>query len=376
MIIDYVVVGAGLTGATIARHLVDAGRKVMVVERRSHTGGNVHDFIHDSGIRVHTYGPHYFRTNSKRIWNFVNRFAAFQPFAAVVMTEVHGRLVNWPVPASYISSVSGANWEPVFRGVPSNFEEACLAEMPREVYETFIRGYTEKQWGVPAHTLTPGLAKRIEIRVNGDPRLCLHRWQGLPRGGYEHFVRELLRGIPVILNCDYLFNREVLRAKQQVIFTGPIDEFFGYDLGRLEYRAQRREHTYEPTKSYHQPVIQVNNPGKAAGPHIRTIEWKHLLPPDIARNIRGTLLTTETPFTPINPAEYEYPFPDERNQRLYRLYRARAEGLSNTVIAGRLGEYRYYDMDQAIARAIHIAEQLLGRGNVNPARAVAKTTTA
>ena len=159
---DYVVVGSGLTGAVIARSLRDAGRDVVVVERREHLGGNVHDHLHFSGIRIHTYGPHYFRTNSDALWAFVTRFAEFYPYVAELRSEVDGVAEQWPIAASYIRRTVGDKWTPAFVGTPTNFEEASLAMMPEPVYRKFVKGYTEKQWGVPAHTLSAELAKRFE----------------------------------------------------------------------------------------------------------------------------------------------------------------------------------------------------------------------
>lgn len=360
MNVDYVIVGSGLTGATIARLLADDGREVIVLERRSHIGGNIYDDVHESGIRFHVYGPHYFRTSSERIWRFVNRFDRFYRVAATVMTDVGGRLVHWPVTEDYITSNVGPAWVPGFIGTPCNFEEASLARMPRIVYEAFVKEYTEKQWGVPADTLSASLARRFTVRPTGSTRLTMHRWQGLPYRGFAYFVRQLLAGIPVVTEHDHLARRTEYVARRQLVFTGPIDEYFGFEAGRLMYRAQRRVHWYEPCRDFLQPVVQVNNPTHAGGLHVRTIEWKHLMPVDTLRGIVGTLLTTETPFTPDAPGDFEYPFPDERNRALYARYRRRAGGLRSTIIAGRLGEYRYFDMDQAIGRAIVIASRLTG----------------
>jgi UDP-galactopyranose mutase len=205
--VDYLIVGSGLTGATIARTLVDAGCDVLVLERRSHIGGNVHDHVHPSGVRVHTYGPHYFRTNSDEIWRFVQRFSEFFPYEAVVKTLVDAKLEHWPVTAEYIRREIGS-WQPEVRtGVPSNFEDACLSMMPRQVYEKFVRGYTEKQWGTPAQNLSPSLASRFEVRLDDEPRFSRHRFQGLPRDGYAEFTRRLLEGVPTILSCDFLAAR-------------------------------------------------------------------------------------------------------------------------------------------------------------------------
>jgi UDP-galactopyranose mutase len=356
---DYVIVGSGLTGGTIARQLADAGREVVVLERRSHVGGNVHDFTHASGIRVHTYGPHYFRTNSDELWDFVRRFTSFYPFEAVLKSWVDSQYENWPIAGSYIRRTVGESWHPEFRGTPGNFEEASLSMMPRLIYEKFVRGYSEKQWGVSASVLSAGLAKRFDVRLDDEPRLMRHKYQGLPTDGYAAFTQNLLRGIPVVMGVDYLAVKPDVRARRRLIFTGPIDEFFDFAWGRLVYRGQQRQHEYLPDLDFAQPCCQVNNPDQFNGPHIRTLEWKHLMPREFAERIRGTVLTREVTTTPLDTDHYEYPFPDDANASLYRRYRERAETVPHLLICGRLGEYRYYDMDQAIARALMLANQLL-----------------
>lgn len=357
--VDYLIVGSGLTGAAIARTLTDAGREVLMVERRPHLGGNVHDHLHPSGIQIHTYGPHYFRTNSEEVWAFVNRFSAFYEYEAALKSWVDGRYENWPVAGSYIRRTVGEQWAPDFTGSPTNFEEASLAMMPRLVYEKFVKGYNEKQWGIPAHRLSANLAKRFDVRHDDEPRLMRHRHQGLPTAGYAGLMQNMLRAIPVLLQCDYLQRREEFQVRRKLIFTGPIDEFFGYDLGRLHYRGQQRQHTYLPDVDFAQPYGQINNPDSSNGPHIRTLEWKHLMPPEQARRIKGTVLTQEMTISPTDPNQFEYPFPDEGNARLYRCYRERAETLPQVLICGRLGEYRYYDMDQAIARGLVLARRIM-----------------
>ena len=354
---DVLIVGSGLTGATIARHLHDRGVDVLVLERRDHVGGNVHDHEHASGIRVHTYGPHYFRTSSERLWAFVNRFASFQPFAAELQTMVDGRLEAWPVTAEYLERAVGPSWTPDYAGAPANFEDAALAQMPRVVYEKFVRGYTEKQWGVPARTLEAGLAGRFDVRHGPDRRLKNSTYQGVPADGYAAFMRAMLAGIPLAAATDYLRHREDFSARRLLVFTGPIDEFFGFDLGRLKYRGQRREHLWLSHVAWRHPVVQVNFPAPEAGDFVREIEWKHLLPAAQAAAIAGTLITREHPFTPDDPSDFEYPFPDEANRALYRRYADRAAAMSGLLVCGRLGEYRYYDMDQAIARAMTLLER-------------------
>jgi len=361
---DYVVVGSGLTGATIARFLADAGRDVVVLERRAHLGGNVHDHKHPSGVRIHTYGPHYFRTGSDEIWEYVNRFARFYKYEAVVKSHVDGRIENWPIAASYIRRTVGENWKPSFTGLPRNFEEASLAMMPELVYRKFVKGYSEKQWGVRATELSADLAKRFDVRQDDEPRLMRHKYQGIPRNGYADFTRNMLAGIPVIPHFDYLKHKDLIKSRKLLVFTGPIDEFFGYDLGRLRYRGQRREHSYIADKDFVQPCGQVNNPDPTTGPHIRTLEWKHMMAPEEMPRIKGTVLTREYTYSPEDTNHQEYPFPDRQNQELYKKYRARAESIPGLLICGRLGEYRYYDMDQAIGRAMMLSRQLLAEDSV------------
>lgn len=359
MNVDYLIVGSGLTGATIARHLTDHNREVLVVDRRSHIGGNVHDHVHPSGIRVHTYGPHYFRTHSKELWEYVNRFGRFYAFEPCVKSLVDGAYENWPIAASYIRRLVGEAWTPGFHGIPGNFEDASLSMMPRTIYEKFVKGYTEKHWGVPAHTLSVDLARRFDVRFDDEPRLVRHQYQGLPATGYSEWMRNLLAGIPVLVNCDYLLDRDSFHARRLLVFTGPIDEFFGFCLGRLQYRGQIREHRYLSDIEYAQPCQQVNNPQTEYGSHIRTLEWKHMVPADAAKYIRGTLLTTEWAVTPDSPNCYEYPFPDARNRALLKRYLQLADAMRDVVICGRLGEYRYYDMDQAIGRARTLAQKIM-----------------
>lgn len=361
---DFVIVGSGLTGSTIARILTDNNQKVVILERKNHIAGNVYDYKHEaSGAMIHKYGPHYFRCGSEKIWSFVNRFTEFYNWSAELRSKVNGEYLPWPVQQSFIEKIAGTDWK-LFEGQPSNFEEACLSKMPRELYELFIKGYTEKQWGVKCTDLDKELASRITInKSNVNTLTPNHKWNALPRNGYTEMVQNMIGDIPVVMPFDFLENRNRVHARKLLIFTGPVDEFFGYKYGKLKYRGQNRKVEHLENTDQHQPYIQVNYPN-ADDPRIRTIEWKHLMHPEDKPNVKGTLLTHETPFTPDSSNEYEYPFPDKLNKSLYEKYKAEADTLENVLICGRLGEYRYYDMDQAIGRAMNFATDIMKKYNI------------
>lgn len=348
---DYVIVGAGLTGATIARLLHDSGKRVIVYERRDTVGGNIHDYIHPSGIRVNSYGPHYFRTGSEKIWEFVNKYATWRPWAAKVKTRVSTGLECWPIQQAYIEAVAG-KWQPHHQGNAKNFEEQCLSLMPEKIYNEFVKPYTELQWGKPCTELSADLITRFDIRKDGDERLKQDKYQALPVDGYTDFIKRLLADIPVELQ----YSEKSIPAGEKIIYTGPIDEFFNYQFGALQYRTQHREQVYFHNNDFYQPVVQVNRSGPTGC--IRQIEWKHMMAePEKAS---GTVITWEYPHEAWYPDEAEYPIPDAENKELYQQYAnlAKAE-TPHILFCGRLGEYRYMDMDHAIGRGMIHAERLL-----------------
>ena len=346
---DFVIVGAGLSGATVARVLTDAGKKVLVVERRKVVGGNCRDSRHRSGIMFNLHGPHYFRTNSERIWKFANRFANFRPWAAEVMIRVDYKLRPWPLRREDIGDFVEKT------RLSTNFEEAMLAQLPRELYASHVCGYTQKQWGTDPRNLDTSLAGRVDIRADSDDRrLKTHKFQGLPVGGYTHWIMSMLDGIDVRCDQD---GRGYLHEAPRVVYTGSIDEFFAHRLGHLRYRTQRREYMYRADVAQYQPCVQVNLPADNTRA-IRVIEWKHMIAPD-KRPKFGTLLTWEYPGNAVSPDENEYPYPDARNRSLYFGYTELAQRYPNVTFVGRLGRYQYLDMDQAIGAALKTATSLV-----------------
>ena len=357
---DYLIVGSGLTGATIARILHDYGKKVVVVERRPWIGGNCYDYNHECGIRVGKYGPHHFRTSDEDIWKFVIRFDSFYRFELTILTEINGSLVNYPITRDYIEQVCGNKWQPVFTDKPTNFEEACLTKMPRLVYDQIVKPYTEKQWGVEAKSLSIDLASKVHINKGNDKRLVSDIHQGFPIHGYTYFIERLLEEIPVITNYDFLQHKKDI-GYNNLIYTGLMDEFFDFEFGKLAYRGQKRNTFLIENRTWYQEAQSVNNPSKENGEHIRTVEWKYYMPFQYANSIiNNTVITKETPYTPDNPDEYEYPFPSEENKELYNRYRLKASHDKKLVICGRLGDYKYYSMNHAIKQAMLIARKLLG----------------
>ena len=329
---DYVIVGTGLTGATIARVLADRGKRVVCVERRNCVGGNVADKC-IGGTWVHTYGPHFFRTQSTRVWDFVNRFTTFRDYRHSVVSYVGESYQPWP-------PVWG---EPKLLRTfpPRNFEEACIQCMSEQVYNDYVRGYTEKQWGCAAQLLPVSLSRRFTWHKGGSQLHPKHRYQGIPTAGYSNMVSAMLQGIPCIFGVNY-DERNTEVTAPVTVYTGSLDVYFRNLYGPLKYRCQ-----YRVTSDGNYPYPQINYPS-TDDRRIRTIAWDKI-------QGEGTkpLATHEFPVDADNPDEYEYPSWDRGKYEEYKKL------LRPTIIpCGRLGNYRYLDMDQAIAAALHLAEKL------------------
>lgn len=344
---DYVIVGSGLTGATIAKFLHAAGREVIVIEKRKRVGGNVSDEIHPSGFRYNLYGPHYFRTNNVQLWEYAQRFGEFFQFEAVVKTMVDGEIHNWPITEEMIGNFSPPKLES-----DGSFETEHLLRFPEEIYRKFIKSYTEKQWGIPASKLEAPLRRKLEIRTNGDNRLSTKKYQGIPLRGYTAWVDAMLEGICVFTDMDYTEHRENIVANKSLIFTGPIDAYFDYTHGKLPSRSQRRENFLCNSERV-LPTCQLNYPSPTLE-FIRLIEWKHIWRNDS----RKSLLTSETP---IDGGD-EYPFPSKYAAAMYSKYRAMADSLDGVRIEGRCGRYVYLDMDQSISHGISVAKDIIKDG--------------
>lgn len=358
---EYVVVGAGLTGATVAWCLRNAGREVIVLEQRNHIAGNCYDERHAlSEFRYQPYGPHAFRTDNAELWTWLNEFVPFSKFELHVKSWVAGRAEVWPPSEDYMNSHFGAAWQPAQQGPGRNFEEAALAQMPRKVYDLFVRPYSEKHWGRPASHLWPELVDRFRIG-RADNRISSKRFQGLPSAGYTTLVEKMLAGIPVRLGVVYRASRD-RPARQKIVYTGPLDDYFGRAFGLLSYRSMRYKHQWFPGSAPLQDVPIWNYPSPNIH-KIRSIDW-HYWQTDLETPIRnGTLITTAFAFEAREPIDYAYPIRTASNLRRYKLYRKIADqetALGRAYFGGRLADYRYLDMDEAILCGLRIAHAILG----------------
>ena len=361
---DYLIVGAGLYGATAARELTDAGKRVLVVERRPHIAGNAYT-KQVEGINVHVYGAHIFHTNLPEVWAYVNRFAEFNRFTNSPVANYKGELYSLPFNMHTFHRMWGVvtpqeaeaiieKQRQEITGEPRNLEEQAIRLVGRDIYEKLIRGYTEKQWGRPCDQLPAFIIQRIPVRMTFDNNYFNALYQGIPKGGYTGIVERMLEGIEVRTGCDYLQHKDELDAlAKRVIYTGPIDAYYGYCLGPLEYRSVRFE-----TEVLDQANFQGNaviNYTDAETPWTRIIEHKWFefgIRSDTGEPAEKTVISREYSAAWKPGDEPYYPVNDEKNSALYRRYAEMAEKEERVIMGGRLGSYRYYDMDQVIASAL------------------------
>lgn len=362
---DYLIVGAGLFGAVFANRAKAAGKKCLVIEKRPHIAGNIYTEVVE-GIDVHRYGAHIFHTNNEAVWKFVTSFGDFNNFVNSPVANYKGRLFNLPFNMNTFCAMWGvttphqaqekiaAQQQEAGIEHPRNLEEQAISLVGRDIYEVLIKGYTEKQWGRDCRDLPSSIIRLLPVRFLFDNNYFNAKFQGIPVNGYTELVKNLLQGIPVRLNTDYYEGKAALDAlAQTVIYTGAIDRYFDYCEGALEYRRVRFETEVLETPNY-QGVAVVNYTDRAV-PYTRIIEHKHFAfggqeKTVISREYSAEWKVGEDPY---------YPIGDEKNQALYRKYRERAVALSNVYFGGRLGTYRYLDMDKVIEEALDATEHLV-----------------
>ena len=364
---DYLIIGAGLYGAVFARQAADAGKKVLVIDKRDHIAGNVYTEKVE-GIDVHKYGAHIFHTNNKEVWDYVNRFATFNRFTNSPVANYKGELYSLPfnmytfnkmwgvaTPAEAAAKIAEQR---AAAGItePKNLEEQAISLVGTDIYEKLIKGYTQKQWGRPCVELPSFIIKRLPVRLTFDNNYFNALYQGIPVGGYTRLVEKLLAGIEVRLGIDYLEHKTELDAlAKKVVYTGPIDAYFGYCLGALEYRSVHFE-----TELLDTPNFQGNaavNYTDAEIPYTRIIEhkWFTFGKDEDGNDLPKTVISREYSSQWHPGDDPYYPVNDEKNSALYAKYKALAQQETKVLFGGRLGEYKYYDMDAVIAAALAAA---------------------
>lgn len=360
---DYLVVGAGLYGAAFAQQMIDAGKTVLLIDKRSHIGGNIYT-EEVEGIQVHRYGAHIFHTNDRGVWEYINRFAEFNRYTNSPVANYHGQLYSLPFNMYTFHQMWGVvtpqeakeriRQQREAAGItePKNLEEQAISLVGTDIYEKLIKGYTEKQWGRPCSELPAFIIRRLPVRFTFDNNYFNARFQGIPMGGYTAMVERMLEGIEVQLNVDYLGDREYWNSlADRVIYTGSIDSYFDYCYGHLSYRSVRFETEVLDTPNYQGNAV-VNYTDRET-PYTRIIEHKFFEFGTQPKTVISREYSTEwQPGT-----EPYYPINDEANTALYEKYRVLAEKEKKTIFGGRLGEYRYYDMDAVLLRALELAEK-------------------
>ena len=363
---DYLIVGAGLTGAVFAHEARKAGKTCLVIDRRYHVAGNVYT-EEVEGIQVHKYGAHIFHTSLKNVWDYVSQFAEFNNYVNSPVAYYKGETYNLPFNMNTFSKMRGVVTpaeakakiaeQVAAEGIdePRNLEEQALSLVGRDIFERLVKGYTEKQWGRDCKDLPASIIKRLPCRFTYDNNYFNDRYQGIPIGGYTKMVERMLEGVEVRTGVEY---RDLVADQpdiaDRVIYCGPIDDFYGFKLGNLEYRSLRFE-SETLDEENHQGVAVVNYNEREV-PWTRIIEHKHF---EFGTQPK-TVITREYPADWRPGDEPYYPINDERNTKLYEEYRKLAEQEGNVVFAGRLGGYKYYDMDKAIAAAFDVVKAELG----------------
>jgi UDP-galactopyranose mutase len=358
---DYLIVGAGFYGSICAHELTKAGKKVLVIDNRSHIGGNCYTENRD-GINIHIYGPHIFHTSNEEVWKWVNQFAEFNNFINTPIAHYKGNLYSlpfnmwtfnqlWDVTTPEEAKVKIES-QSKHIDEPKNLEEQAIKLVGTDVYEKLIKGYTEKQWRKPCNELPKEIIKRLPVRFTYNNNYFNDKYQGIPIGGYTQIFDKLLDGIEVKLNCDYFKGK--LPAHDKVIYTGPIDAFFNYKYGELEYKTTKFKHNHLTDQSNYQGNAIVNFTSGEI-PYTRTKEHKHFEFADTPT----TWVTTEYPTEyKAGVTEPYYPVNDVTNNEMYEKYKMESDKLNNVHFGGRLAEYKYYDMHQVIESALSYIKKI------------------
>ena len=367
---NYLIVGSGLFGSVFARQAADAGKKVLVIDKRPNIAGNVYTEKVE-GINFHKYGAHIFHTNNTEVWNYVNRFATFNRFTNSPVANYKGELYSMPFNMYTFNKMWGVvtpeeaaakieEQKKEITGEPQNLEEQAISLVGRDIYEKLVKGYTEKQWGRDCKELPAFIIRRLPVRLTFDNNYFNALYQGIPIGGYTKLVENLLEGIEVRLNEDYLEDKEKWNAMaEKVVYTGAIDAYFDYALGNLEYRSVRFENEILDVPNF-QGNAAVNYTDKET-PWTRIIEhkWFEFGKDEEGNDLPKTIISKEYSSEWKPGDEPYYPVNDEKNGELYQKYKALAEKEENIIFGGRLGEYKYYDMDAVIASAVECARNQL-----------------
>lgn len=359
---DYLVVGSGLYGAVFSYFAHKAGKSVLVIDKREHLGGNI--YCEDvEGIHVHKYGAHIFHTSNKKVWDFVNSFATFNRYTNSPVANYHGKLFNLPfnmntfyqmwgvtTPAEALAKIEEQKKEARIEN-PKNLEEQAISLAGRDIYETLVKEYTEKQWGRKCTQLPAFIIKRLPVRFTFDNNYFNDTYQGIPIGGYNKIVEGLLKGIETKTNTDFFTNREYFEnISEKIVFTGKIDEYFDYKFGKLEYRTVRFETEVLDVQNFQGNAV-VNYTSHDE-PYTRIIEHKHFEPENPAWSKNRTVISKEYSTEWKDGMESFYPVNDAKNAEVLEKYQSLAKENKNVIFGGRLAEYKYYDMDDVIEKCM------------------------
>ena len=369
---DYLIVGAGLYGAVFAERLTKVGKRVLVIDKREHNAGNIYTEEIEN-INVHKYGAHIFHTNNKEVWEYINRFAEFNRFTNSPVANFKGELYSLPFNMYTFNKMWGVitpkEAEHIIENQrkeanitsPKNLEEQAISLVGTDIYEKLIKSYTEKQWGRPCNELPSFIIKRLPVRFTYDNNYFNALYQGIPIGGYTKIIEKMLKGVEVRLNTNYFEHKSELDAIcDKIVYTGPIDEYFGYKLGALQYRSVRFE--TETLDTYNYQGNAVVNYTDSETPYTRIIEhkWFEFGKDAFGNEISKTVISREYSSDWNLGVEPYYPINDETNTKLYEEYKKLAENEKNVLFGGRLGEYKYYDMDAVIEAALKKLNSIIG----------------